>query len=133
MKQDSDLTRQERISKTFQQRRKNLCLVLDNLSEELNISAILRSAEGFGVGEVVILHSKEKTPKLSKNTSKGAIKWLNLTFATNATKELNRLKKSGFAIVATIVDPQAEKVWAVDFAGKIALVVGNEGSQKISS
>ncbi|MCL5409400.1 MAG: RNA methyltransferase, partial [Patescibacteria group bacterium] len=39
---------------------------------------------------------------------------------------LIRLKKSGFAIVATIVDPQAEKVWAVDFAGKIALVVGNE-------
>src|SRR5258708_1849283 len=107
MKTYSNLNREERIKKIMEQRRKDLCLVLENLSEDLNISAILRSAEGFGVGQIFIIHPEGKKPKLSRNTSSGASKWLEVQFFTSTKECLKVIKKMGFKIIATAVDPES--------------------------
>lgn len=110
----------------MKQRRHNLCLVLENLSEDQNISAILRTAEAFGVGSVCIIHPKDRKPKISKGITSGAYKWLNVVYYTSTRVCLSALKRSQFKLVGALVDPDAKVLWKQKFTGKVAVVVGNE-------
>ncbi|MDO8429550.1 MAG: RNA methyltransferase [Candidatus Daviesbacteria bacterium] len=126
MKRFAEVSRAERIKKILSQRRVDLVLVLENLAEDQNISAILRTAEGFGVGRIFIIYPEGKKPRLSNNISSGAIKWLEIKFYTSTEVCLEELKKEGFKIYATYVNPEAKSLWKTKFPGKVALVVGNE-------
>lgn len=126
MKIHADLTREERINKIQSSRRPDIALVLENLSEELNISAILRSAEGFGIGQIYIVHSENCKPHLSKNTSSGATKWLQVNYSTNIEEVINDLKEEGFKTFGALVDPSSTPLPQSDLSGNIAIVLGNE-------
>ncbi len=126
MKTHANLSRQERIEKVMDSRRQDLALVLENLSEDLNVSAILRTAEAFGVGQVSLIHPRGVKLKLSKNTSSGATKWLKIKYYTSTKVCLKQLKKQGFKIIGALVDPTAKVLWDQSFEGKIAIIVGNE-------
>lgn len=125
MKNHADLTRQERIDKVMSDRKSDFCLVLENLSEANNISAILRTAEAFGVGQVCIIYDKTK-PRLSMQTSSGASKWLNINYFDSTGECLSQLKKEGFTIIGALVDPEAKVLWHQNFQGKVAIMVGTE-------
>ncbi len=120
------LSRAERIERVIEKRYQNLCLVLENLAEEQNISAILRSAEAFSVGQVCIIYSKGKKPKLSKGVSSGAAKWLNIKYYTSTKKCFHELKTDHYQLIGALVDPQAKILWEEKFRDKVAIVVGNE-------
>jgi tRNA (guanosine-2'-O-)-methyltransferase len=126
MKTHANLTRGERIKKIMDQRRIDLCLVLENLSEYTNISAILRTAESFGVGQIYIIHPKGEKPRISRQASSGAAKWLNIEYFTSTKTCLNKLKKNGFKIFGALVDPASDILWQEKFSGKVAIMVGNE-------
>lgn len=126
MKTHSNLTRQQRIEKVMVARREDIVLVLENLSEDLNISAILRTAEGFGIGQICLIHPRGAKPKLSKSASSGATKWLEIKYYTSTKICLSQLKKQGFKIMGALVDPTAQLIWDQSFTGKIAILVGNE-------
>lgn len=126
MKTHSTLTRQERIDKVMSQRRTDLAVVLENLSEDLNTSAILRTAESFGAGLVCIVYPEGKRPKISKGASSGANKWLQIEYYTSIKDCVKALKKQKFTVIGALVDPNAEILWNQDFKGKIAVLVGNE-------
>ncbi len=132
MKNFSELTREERIEKVMSLRRQDFCLILENLSEELNISAILRTAEAFGVGKIYIIHPEDKLPHLSKNTSSGATKWLTIEYFTDISMCIKQVKNDGFLVIGALVDPKAKIVWEGRFTEKVAIVVGNE-AQGMSS
>lgn len=126
MKNYANLTRQERIKVVLENRRPDVALILENLSEELNMSAILRSAESFGIGQIYIIHLEGKKPRLSKNTSSGATKWLEINYSTNIEEVIDNLKKSGFKIFGALVDPSATPLPEADLSGQVAFVLGNE-------
>ncbi len=140
MKIYATLPRQERIQKIMNQRRSDLALVLENLSEDINISAILRTAESFGVGRVFVVHPRGGKPRISKGATSGAYKWLNIEYFTSIKKCIKKLKKEdlpaarlpagqgrqGFKIIGALVDPNAKILWEQKFEGKIAILVGNE-------
>jgi tRNA (guanosine-2'-O-)-methyltransferase len=125
MKTFADLARGERIHKVMEQRKSDFCLILENLQEESNISAILRTAESFGVGLVCIIHD-EKKPRLSMNTSSGASKWLNVEYFSSTEECIKRVKQEGFRVIGALVDPKAKVLWEGNFEGKVAILVGNE-------
>lgn len=125
MKNYSNLTREERIQKVMELRRSDVALVLENLSEDLNISAILRTAESFGIGQIYIIHTDSK-PRLSQNTSSGASKWLEVKYYDSTKKCFKDLKNQKYKIIGALVDPNAKVLWEQSFSGKIAIVVGNE-------
>ncbi len=132
MKRYSTLSRQDRIHKIMNQRRKDLALILENLSEDLNISAILRTAESFGVGKVYIVHPRGGKPggkpRISKGTTSGAYKWLEIEYFTSIKQVLKKLKKEGFKIIGALVDPETKVLWEEKFKGKVAILVGNEAA-----
>lgn len=125
MKRYGDLNRSDRIEKAIKVRRKDLALVLENLAEDQNISAILRTAEAFGVGLVCIIYSNSK-PKLSKGISSGAVKWLEIKYFKTIRLCFNFLKNKGFTMIGALVDPGAKVIWEENFMKKMAIVVGNE-------
>lgn len=128
MKTHPEFTRAERIQKIMNQRRKDLVLILENLSEDLNISAILRTAESFGVGRVCIVHLPGVKPKISKGATSGAYKWLKIEYLTSIKTCIKKLKKENFRIIGALVDPEAKVLWEEGFEGKIAILVGNEAN-----
>lgn len=127
MKRYADLNREDRIKKVMDLRRADLVLVLENLAEENNVSAILRTAEAFGVGKVCIINSGKK-PHLSKNISSGASKWLEVIFFDSTIKCLKSLKKEKFKTIGALVKPESDVLWEQNFDGKVAIMVGNEAN-----
>lgn len=128
VKTHSNLTRVDRIQKIMNQRRKDLVLILENLSEDLNISAILRTSESFGVGRVCVVHLPGAKPRISKGATSGAYKWLNIEYFNSTKLCIRKLKKEEFKIIGALVDPNAKVLWEEGFKGKIAILVGNEAA-----
>ncbi len=128
MKNYSELSRQERIQKIMDQRRQDVVLILENLNESINISAILRTAEAFGIGQIHIIHTDQSKPRLSMNSSSGATKWLDVQYYQSTKECLESLKKDGFLIIGALVNPQSKTIWEQEMTGKVAVMVGTEVS-----
>jgi tRNA (guanosine-2'-O-)-methyltransferase len=62
----------------------------------------------------------------NKKISQNADKWLEVTRWRSTAECLGKLKQDGFAIYATHLDAQSRQLEALSFAGKVALVFGNE-------
>ncbi len=126
MKNFGDLPRQERIDKVMSLRRPDMALVLEDLIEDQNISAIIRTAEAFGIGKIYIIDSQNRRPHLSSNVSSGATKWMEIEKFDDVGKCFKALKKEKYTLVGALVDPQSDILWEQDFSGKIAVVMGCE-------
>lgn len=101
-------------------------LILDGITDPQNFGAILRVADGFGV-DLVVLPEHESvglTPAAVK-ASAGASEWVAVTQVTNLARTLESLKAHGYWTYAAATGGDAPA--AIDFTGKVALVVGNEG------
>lgn len=101
-------------------------LILDGITDPQNLGAILRVADGFGV-DLVVLPEHESvglTPAAVK-ASAGASQWVAVAQVTNVARAIEALKKREYWVYAadTGGDPPA----AIDFRGRVALVLGNEG------
>jgi len=130
----------ERFAK-FQQvaaaRTKTFTLVLENIHNQHNISAVIRSADAFGLASLYFVGER---PQVSTGIALGANRWLELnTFKTSA-EAISSLREQGFKIVVTgpaenltaenlsAGNSQKESVAIHDlpYQEKIALVFGNE-------
>ena len=105
-------------------------IVIEDLYQPHNISAVVRSCDCFGVQNVHVIENRnvyEENPEIAMGSSK----WLTVerheTREDNTKKTLQELKADGYRIVATT--PHTDDVLLNDFdvtKGKFALVFGNE-------
>jgi 23S rRNA (guanosine2251-2'-O)-methyltransferase len=103
-------------------------LILDSLQDPRNLGSILRSALAAGFRSVIL--TRERSAPLSgtvARTSAGAVSRLQICQIVNLADTLKQLKKKGFWIYGTVVDPNAASVFETDFSGNIGLVIGSEG------
>lgn len=101
-------------------------LILDSITDPQNFGAILRVADGFGVDLVVIpQHDSVGLTPVAVKASAGASEWVSVAQVTNLSRAIETLKKGGYWIYAAAEN--GERPDAIDFTGKVALVVGNEG------
>ncbi|HET7434496.1 MAG TPA: 23S rRNA (guanosine(2251)-2'-O)-methyltransferase RlmB [Thermoanaerobaculia bacterium] len=101
-------------------------LILDGITDPQNFGAILRVAEGFGVDLVVIpQHESVGLTPAAVKASAGASEWVRVAQVTNLSRVIETLKELGYWCYAAAAggDPPA----VIDFRGKVALVMGNEG------
>jgi 23S rRNA (guanosine2251-2'-O)-methyltransferase len=104
----------------------NFVLILDSITDPQNFGAILRVADGFGVDLVVIPeHDSVGLTPVAVKASAGASEWVQVAQVTNLSRAIETLKKGGYWIYAAAEN--GERPDAIDFTGKVALVVGNEG------
>ncbi len=122
--------RMELFERVLANRTRYITVVLEDIYQSHNASAVLRSCECFGIQDVHIIENRNEY-RVNPDVVMGANKWLTLTryrdeeFNTPAV--VSRLKKNGYRIVATT---SAEgSVSLEDFnvgAGKLALFFGTE-------
>ena len=101
-------------------------LILDGITDPQNFGAVLRVAEGFGVHGVVIpQHESVGLTPAAVKASAGASEWVPVAQVTNLARTIEALKERGYWIYAASAtgDPPD----AIDFRGKVALVLGSEG------
>jgi len=111
----------------LKQKTQGIVLVLDQIQDPQNLGAILRTAHCAGVDGVIL---PEKGSALVNPTvlkaSAGAAEAVSVTLVSNLAGALGELKKIGFWVVGT--EAGASKTfWDVDFRGRVALILGNEG------
>ena len=102
-------------------------LLVDGVTDPRNLGALLRSAEGAGVGTVVLARDRTAavTPAAIK-ASAGA--WVHLKIARcgNVARAIEDLKQAGYWIAALAPAGDCE-IYDLDTTRRLALVVGSEG------
>ena len=105
-------------------------LLLDGLQDPGNLGTILRTAEAFALGAVVLCEgcADPFSPKVVRSTM-GAVFRLGLSLERSRQGLFSRLRGEGFRLLASVPDSAALPVTEVDFSqGPCAVFIGNEGN-----
>jgi len=101
-------------------------LILDGITDPQNFGALLRVADGLGVQLVVIPeHESVGLTPVAVKASAGASEWVPVAQVTNLARAIEALQKGGFWVYAAAAE--GDEPSAIDFSGRVALVLGNEG------
>ena len=122
--------RWNRFQEVLSERTQYITVILENIYQPLNASAVLRSADCFGIQDVhVIENYNDFTP--DREVAMGSSRWLNIQRyneeKNNTLHCIQKLKKKGYRIVAT--SPHKNDCNLQDFdltKGKTALMFGTE-------
>lgn len=118
------------IDRVLQQRTRYITVVLEDIYQSHNASAVLRSCECLGIQDVHIIENRNQY-QVNPDVALGSSKWLSLYKYNGKEKNtgpaVEYLKSQGYRIIATTPDPGSEPVGDLDLnQGKIALLFGTE-------
>lgn len=106
----------------------DVVVILDHLEDPHNFGAIIRTCEAAGIHSIII--SKDRQVQVNATvmkTSVGTVDQMNIVEVANIANSIDQLKDAGYWIVGTALENSVD-YREVDYSGKIALVIGNEGS-----
>ena len=104
-----------------------LVVILDEITDPHNYGAILRSCDQFGVD--LVINRRRRTARHAEvitKTSAGASAWVKQAETANLLRAVEILKEAGFWIYGA--DVQGEEVFSKDLQGRVAFILGSEGS-----
>lgn len=114
-----------RIKTVLDTRLEQFTVVLDNVCDPHNISAVLRSCEAFGIQDVHVIETVEPF-RVNAEVSHHTEKWLSIHCWPGYTECCSALHSRGFAVYATSMSEQAESIFSLPVNRPLALVFGNE-------
>ena len=121
--------RKKRFNEVLQYRTRHICVVLEDIYQPHNASAVLRSCDLTGVQDVHIIENKNEY-EVNPEVALGSSKWLNLIKYNNKDNNTldayNSLKSKGYTIVATTPHKKAMNLDELPIDNKIAVVFGTE-------
>jgi len=118
--------RAARIHGVLSRRQTDVTLVMDNIWNPHNVSAILRSCDAFGLFRVHLYYTTEKWPDLGTKSSASAKKWIGRVCHESATEMLSGFKDSGVQVIRTGFSETAKPLYDFDFTKPTAVILSNE-------
>ncbi len=120
--------RYHRISSVLRHRQLDLTVVMEDVHDPHNASAVLRSCDGVGVLDVHLVYAHETPPRKSfgSTTSASAAKWMRLHYHDSIEACYAELRRNGFSIWATALDDESRGLFSLDLVRPTAFVFGNE-------
>lgn len=121
--------RNERLNSVLNKRQPDLTVVLENVFDPHNISAVMRTADAVGIQDIFILNNKiPPHRKWGAKSSSSAAKWLTVHQYTNAEECFTELRKRYKKIYTTHLSSDAVGLHQLNLTEPVALVFGNEHS-----
>jgi len=113
----------------IQYRTRHITVVLEDIYQPHNASAVLRSCDCFGIQDVHIIENRN-TYKVNPDVALGSSKWLTLikhnTKENNTLEAFNKLREKGYRIVATTPHKNDQTLDELNITTKTALIFGTE-------
>lgn len=121
--------RREKLENVLSKRQDDITIVLENVFDPHNISAVMRTCDAVGVQEVYVLNTKiPRHKKWGARSSSSAAKWLTVHQYEDAQECFLSLRKKYSKILTTHLSSDAVNLYSIDFTSPLALVFGNEHS-----
>ena len=126
--------RRDLFDRLVQNRTRHICVVLEDIFQPHNASAVLRSCDCFGVQDVHVIEQHNKYNPCSE-VDMGSSKWVdvykynarNTDPASHITPQVyDRLRKQGYQIIATLPHENDTMIGDLDISRPTALVFGTE-------
>ena len=120
--------RRERFAEVLSHRTRRITVVLDNIYQAHNISAVLRSCDAFGIQDVATIE-REFGFEVNRQIALGTDQWLTIRRFTGPRATLDCLDdhhRRGYQLVATTPRPGSLSIHELPLDRPIALFMGNE-------
>jgi tRNA (guanosine-2'-O-)-methyltransferase len=116
--------RQETLKAVLNNRTRHFCMVLEDLFDPHNISAIIRTSEVFGMQDIHII--EEDNPyRIKKAVLKGSFKWLSLYRYKKRARCMEELRKRGYRIAVASTNT-TKSILDLDLSKPTAFYMGAE-------
>ena len=113
----------------LQDRTRHFTVVLEDIYQQHNASAVIRSCDIFGIQDVHVIENKYKS-KVSRHIAKGSQKWLSFhnykEDKNNTIDCLENIKSKGYQVIATTPHNDSCVLHDFDITKKSAFVFGVE-------
>lgn len=122
--------RRERMETVLAWRTRYITVLLENIYQSQNASAVLRTCDCFGIQDVHVIENTNLY-QINPMVVKGSDQWLNIhkfnQAENNSLYAVKYLKSNGYRIIATRLNDESVSLTDFDLSkGKCALVFGNE-------
>jgi len=120
--------RKEKIEDILSRKQPTLKVMLDNVSNSQNLSAIIRSCDGVGVLDIYYSTREDLDLKVHKTITQGTHRWMNKE-RIDSEKKIDFLKtkqQEGFQVVATHLSEKSISFSKINYTKPTILVMGNE-------
>lgn len=121
--------RTDKLMTVLSKRQPDLTVVLENVFDPHNVSAVMRTCDAVGVQEIFILNTKiPRHEKWGFRSSSSAAKWLTVRQFEDTVSCFKELRSRYGKILTTHLSSDATGLYELDFTQPTALVFGNEHS-----
>jgi len=121
--------RRAKLESVLSKRQNDITIVLENVFDPHNISAVMRTCDAVGVLELYVLNTKiPRHKKWGTKSSSSAAKWLTVHQFDNTEECFFKLRKQYSKILTTHLSSDAVNLYEINFRQPLALVFGNEHS-----
>jgi tRNA (guanosine-2'-O-)-methyltransferase len=121
--------RYNRLSGVLHKRQPDLTVVLENVFDPHNISAVMRTCDAVGVQDIYVLNTKiARHKKWGAKSSSSAAKWLTVHQFTDMAACFAQLRQRYHKIYTTHLASDAVGLHQLNLTEPVALVFGNEHS-----
>lgn len=122
--------KKEFIERVLADRTRHVTVVMENIFQSQNASAVVRTCECMGIQDVHIIQTSARY-SVNPKVLKGSHKWLDLFHyrkkgLNNTESCFNYLREKGYRIVVTSPLASCIPIGELDVDHKLALVMGNE-------
>ncbi|NQV50644.1 MAG: RNA methyltransferase [Candidatus Marinimicrobia bacterium] len=118
--------RLNRIREVINNKQLDLTLIIENIHDPHNVSAIFRSADTVGIDEVQLLYTREKFPGLHPKVTVGSAKWIKQNRYSDPKVLATEMKARGFNTYTTHLSKDAVSIHDIDWTKPSAIILGNE-------
>ncbi len=119
--------RKQKLSRVLSSRQFDLTVVLENVFDPHNISAVMRTCDAVGIQDIFILNTRiPRHPKFGPRSSSGAAKWLTVHQFEDTEACFKAVRSRYERIYTTHLADDAVSLYEMNLTESVALVFGNE-------
>ena len=119
--------RRQKIEAVLSKRQNDLTVVLENVFDPHNISAVMRSCDAVGIQEIFVLTTKvPRHEKWGTRSSSSAFKWLTVHQYDDTAACFEAIRNKYELVLTTYLASSSVSLYDTDLTKSVALVFGNE-------